>query len=96
MIDARSKSYELEAIVGTLALNTFSRTYLMIEGYLAKQIDTKGLLRRQKRHLRYYRIIFSSGKLCIKEDRADTQMRSFLLRDIIHVQSLFCESTEHH
>ena len=71
MIDTRSKSYELEAIVGTLALNTFSRTYLMIEGYLAKQIDTKGLLRRQKRHLRYYRIIFSSGKLCIKEDRQD-------------------------
>ena len=61
-----------EAIIGTLALKTFTRTYNRIEGYLAKEIDTKGVLRRQKRHLRYFRVIFSSGKLCIKEDRQDT------------------------
>lgn len=58
-----------DAIIGTLALKTFTRTNNRIEGYLAKEIDTKGMLRRQKRHLRYFRVIFSSGKLCIKEDR---------------------------
>ena len=73
---------ELAHHFGTLFLHTFTRNLFLIEGYLAKEIDAKGLLRRTKRHLRYFRLIFSSGKLCIKEDQADVQMRSFLLQDL--------------
>ena len=59
-----------------------------IEGYLSKEIDTKGVWRVCRRHLRYVRIIFSSGKLCVKEDKSDSQMKSFVLKNIIRVQSL--------
>jgi len=51
-------------------------------------------IRVTKRHLRYLRIIFSSGKLCVKEDEASSQMRSFLLRDLVSVTSEFL--AEHH
>ena len=66
-----------------------------LEGYLAKEIDTKGMLRRTRRHLRYFRLIFSSGKLCIKEDQADAHMRSFLLQDLRQVCSLYVEGSEY-
>ena len=67
---------------------TMVRSFGCIEGYLCKEVDTTGLLRRTKRHLRYLRIIFSTGKLNVKEDRMYLQMRSFQLKDLISVQTL--------
>ena len=57
-----------------------------IEGYLCKEIDTKNLLRRTKRHLRYFRIIYSTGKLNIKEDKNRKEMRSFPLHQLARVK----------
>ena len=53
-----------------------------IEGYLVKEIDTEAMFRRTKRHLRYFRIVFTTCKLNIKEDKANSEMRSFLLKDL--------------
>ena len=64
---------------------TFMRSFLCIEGYLLKDIDTTYALVFTKRHLRYFRIIFSTGKLNIKEDKENSKMRSFLLKDLIDV-----------
>ena len=36
--------------------------------------------------MRYFRIIFNSGKLNIKEDKSKGKMRSFLLKDLISVE----------
>ena len=74
--------------MGNKVTDTFALYLSCIEGYLSKEIDTKGVLRRTQRHLLYIRIIFSSGKFCIKADKQDTQMRSFALKDLIRVQSL--------
>ena len=62
--------------------------FKVIEGYLCKEIDTTGLFRRTKRHLRYFRIIYTSGKLNIKEDKMKTEMRSFLLKDLLSIKVL--------
>ena len=59
-----------------------------IEGYLIKEIDSEGLFRRTRRHLRYFRIVFASSKLNIKEDKAESKMRSFLLKDLVSVTIL--------
>ena len=68
---------------------TFSLCTEHIEGYLCKEVDNKGILRlSRQRHLRYFRIAFNTGKLNIKEDKASTMMRSFLLRDISSVQAI--------
>ena len=62
--------------------------FKVIEGYLCKEIDTSGLFRRTKRHLKYFRIVHSSGKLNIKDQKEMNEMRSFLLSDLISVKSL--------
>lgn len=67
--------------------DTFAMNVRLIEGYLCKEIDKKGVFRRTRRHLRYFRIIFATGKLNVKECRAQNEMRSFLLKDILHVHS---------
>ena len=66
---------------------TFSMNSRFIEGYLCKEIEAKGLLRRTKRHLRYFRIVFSTGKLNIKQCRTVNEMRSFQLKDILRVEA---------
>lgn len=43
----------------------------MIEGYLVKAIETKRMLKVKQQHLRYFRVIFSTGKMNVKEDRDD-------------------------
>ena len=59
-----------------------------IEGYLYKEIDSKSLLQRKKRHLRYLRIVFTTGKLNIKEDKLFSEMRSFPLSDLLSVKTI--------
>ena len=63
--------------------DTFAMSFRYIEGYLCKEIDSKGLFRRTRRHLRYFRIIYTSGKLNIKEDKSKNEMRSFHLKDLL-------------
>ena len=58
----------------------------MIEGYLVKAIETKRMLKVTQQHLRYFRVIFSTGKMNVKEDRDDPQMRSFPLANLKSVQ----------
>ena len=71
--------------MGNKITDTFQRSMTCIEGYLSKDIDAKGVWRVSRRHIRYVRIIFSSGKLCVKEDKAESQMKSFVLKNIIRV-----------
>jgi len=41
-------------------------SYRYIEGYLLKEINGSNMLRYEARHLRYFRIVFATGKLNIK------------------------------
>lgn len=59
-----------------------------IEGYLIKEIDSEGMFRRTRRHLRYFRIVFASSRLNLKEDKVESKMRSFLLKDLTSVTVL--------
>lgn len=61
------------------------RNYRGIEGWLCKEIQTQGMFQQCRRHLRYFRIVFNTGKLNIKEDKAHTKMRSFPLQDLQYV-----------
>ena len=45
---------------------TFANTYRFIEGYLLKDIANQHLFKNWRRHLRYFRIVFSTGKFNIK------------------------------
>ena len=56
---------------------TISRSYRYIEGYLLKEINKTSLLRKTARHLRYFRIVFATGKMNIKTCKDQGQMRSF-------------------
>ena len=73
--------------------NFYSWTFSMnsthfIEGYLLKAIETKRMLQITKQHLRFFRIIFKTGKMNIKEGKEATQMRSFFLKDLLSVTVL--------
>ena len=74
--------------IDNLEMATFKMGFRSIEGYLYKEIDSKGLLRRTKRHLRYFRIVFTTGKLNIKEDKKLNEMRSFMLTDLLSVKAI--------
>lgn len=56
--------------------NLFTPTFSLegeqyIEGYLVKGIETKRLIQLSSQHLRFFRIIFSTGKMNVKENRED-------------------------
>ena len=53
-----------------------------------KEIENKHALRLTRRHLRYFRIIFSTGKLNVKQNKALKEMRSFDLKDLLSVKPL--------
>mgnify|MGYP000229818433 CR=1 FL=1 len=76
------------ATIENFESDTFAMSFRYIEGYLCKEIDTKGIFRRTQRHLRYFRIIYTSGKLNIKEDKSRNEMRSFHLKDLLTVKVL--------
>ena len=57
-----------------------------VEGYLLKEIQDDQFFKPIKRHLRYFRILFSTGKLNIKTCKDAKQMRSFELRDLLEVR----------
>ena len=61
----------LDKKLGRLECATMVRSYSCIEGYLWKEIDKKATIRFTKRHLRYFRIVFNSGKLNVKERKED-------------------------
>ena len=56
---------------------TFAMSYRYIEGYLLKEIRNAQMWRKTARHLRYFRIVFATGKLNIKTCKEVNQMRSF-------------------
>ena len=58
----------------------------MLEGWLCKEIQNQGVFQKYRRHLRYFRIVYNTGKLNIKEDKGRREMRSFQLRDLISIQ----------
>ena len=65
---------------------TFAMTYSNIEGYLLKEIENKTMLSMTKRHLRYFRIAYSTGKLSVKECKTQVKMRTFPMKDILSVK----------
>lgn len=67
---------------------TFAQDFRYIEGYLAKEIENINMLRLTRRHLRYFRIIFSTGKLNVKTNKSQKEMRSFDLKDLLAVKPL--------
>lgn len=66
---------------------TCTMQFRYIEGYLLKDIESKKLIlhHNQSFHLRFFRIVFHSGRMCIKEDRMDRKMRSFALNELSSV-----------
>ena len=42
------------------------------------------------RHLRYFRITFSQGKLIVKQCKQSKQMRTFQLKDLLSFKVLKC------
>ena len=65
---------------------TFAMNERHVEGYLLKEISTDHIFRKSGRNLRYFRIVFSTGKLNIKECRDAKNMRSFELRELTEVK----------
>ena len=84
----RSSVEEVMIKIVNFEAYTFAMSFRYIEGYLCKEIDSKGMFRRTKRHLRYFRIIYTSGKINIKEDKSKNEMRSFHLKDLLTVKVL--------
>ena len=78
MNDVQAKIQELET-------DTFSMSFRHIEGFLCKEIQNSSAVRRTKRHLKYFRIIFSMDKLNIKNEKYDKEMRSLALKDLLRV-----------
>ena len=72
--------------IGIAQNSTFTRSYKCIEGYMSKEVETKSFLQICQRHLRYFRILFSTGKLNIKENKEEKKMRSFFLKDMYKLQ----------
>ena len=67
---------------------TCQSTFRFIEGYMIKDIDGKSIMHSSKRHLRFFRIIFSNARLDLKEDKADKKMKTFALSEIKGVEIL--------
>lgn len=65
---------------------TFSMNERYVEGFLLKEIEGMNIIRETRRHLRYFRIVFSTGKLNIKTCVDAKQMRSFELKDMLDVK----------
>ena len=61
-------------------------SYGSIEGYMQKEIEAKAMFKLTMRHLRYFRITFSTDKLCVKEFKGRESMRTFPLKDITSVK----------
>ena len=72
--------------LGIAQNSTFTRSYKCIEGYLGKEVESRRFKHNQTRHLRYFRILFSTGKLNIKFDKEAKKMRSLLLKDMYKLQ----------
>ena len=58
---------------------TCTMTFRFIEGYLIKDIENRKLYHNEQFHIRFFRIVFNTGKLVIKQDRRDKKMRTFNL-----------------
>ena len=49
---------------------------------MLKSIEGRQMFQRDEYHVRFFRIVFNSGKLIVKQDRRDKNMRSFTLSQI--------------
>ena len=54
-------------------------TFRFLEGYLLKTIEGRQFYHKDQYHIRFFRIIFHTGKLVIKQDRKEKNMRSISL-----------------
>ena len=90
----RSSIEEVMTKIENFEAETFAMSFRYIEGYLCKEIDSKGIFRRTKRNLRYFRIIYTSGKLNIKEDKSKNEMRSFHLKDLLTVKEIKADDSD--
>ena len=58
---------------------TFTMTFRFIEGYLLKAIENRKVYHSEQFHIRFFRLVFNTGKFVIKQDRRDKKMRTFNL-----------------
>ena len=54
---------------------------------MLKAIEDKKIYHREMFHLRFFRIVFNSGKFVIKLDRSDKKMRSFKLSELFSAEA---------
>lgn len=52
---------------------TINSAFSFIEGYLLKKIDTKNFYNLSQFHLRYFRIVFQSNLLIVKNEKGDSK-----------------------
>lgn len=91
LVRGRSRVMSMDTIedgIGSVSTDSLIRTPRLIEGWLWKEADSKKMLQLTKRHIRYVRIVFNSGKFNVKEDKADLQMRSFDLGGLVSFREL--------
>ena len=76
---------------------TFLKKRKVIEGYLCRETISEKLTSssaskaRCTFDCRYVRIVFSSGKLNVKENQETTKMRSIMLKDFVTVKRLLTQ-----
>lgn len=91
---ARSSIDEIMDKMQHFEIHTFALDYRYIEGYVSKEIENLNILSITKRHIRYFRIIFSTGKLNVKVDKSAKEMKSFELKDLLSVKALKAHDTK--
>ena len=64
---------------------TLSVSFTYIEGYLMKAIEKTRMIRLDKWHLRFFRVMFQGGRLAIKEDKKGNKMKTYPLSGLRNV-----------
>ena len=54
---------------------------------MIKAIENQKIYHREVFHLRFFRIVFNTGKFAIKLDKGDKKMRSFDLSNLLTVEA---------
>ena len=64
---------------------TLQSSFSYIEGFLLKGIEKDRLVRLDKFHLRFFKVLFTSGTLVIKEDRKYKEQKTYDLSGLRNV-----------
>ena len=64
---------------------TISVNFNYIEGYLIKSIEKNRMMRLEHFHLRFFRVLYSQGKLVTKVEKKGKDFKLYELSELINV-----------